>query len=1192
VLTEATAVKRDANHELLEAGHITCYNYDSLGNVSSMSDPRGTSNTYPPEYKEHFTITYFYDDLNRLIKAKVPTNPTKENETWINFSYDERGNLLERREPDGGKTRFSYTSRNWLETETKSGEGIDHSYTLTHKYDPAGNEKYLIDNAGNKVEKNYDALNRLIKIINSETDYQAYSYDLNGNQTHIYDGRGNLTLREYNSQGKNIKTVDALGHIFTADYDRWGNPTRRRDANQNELVFQYDELYRKTKERDAFGQESAFRYDSRGGLLWSQDANGTESEYEYTAEKWVKQVILRQGERLEKILYSHDEAGNLKSIECNGVITEYNTFEGQYIADPHSQVYRQTTSYDGEKYTVDYEYDSSRRLTSITYPNSNKLSYEYNSLGELLRVPGYVEQAPLYDSRGMPAELVAVNGVKKCMSYDKNARLTTLQYANKEKEELKTYALNYDGANNLRRLNNSTYTYDELNRLVFADLHGHFSSDIKDERFTSGVAEKDHFGEKELTFNGEDAAILKLDYGANSLGLDLKESVWVNRLILEPKNPVHRLHAQSLSLFISEVNADKAYVKITDWKYQQSEAGCLEVYLKSPVKGRFIKIHSYFDDREGERRERTDKATFFNTAIKILKVFYLTEWRQEAYTYDGIGNRHTFTGTQQLSDTKTYSYYPNASGGDSTRLKSDGEYAYEYDKMGNLTRKVQKESGAYWEYEYNLLYRLTEVRKFDPVSEKLAWLVRYTYDGTGLRIKKESQAQGVIHYVFDTAGNVLFENAQEEKKCREYIYVSGQHFARVESSLDKDLRKKYFYLTDHLGSTVAVTDEEGKSLWSNDYLPFGKGTGETGLEHFEEKFSGKSLDTETGLHYFNSRWYDASLGRFISEDPLRFGPHWYTYTSNNPLSRLDPTGTLDFQINLGNGQFLDTGAGIVDTNTKASSQHPFYTTDWQAFFQGSETLILSNPDGSVNVEANNQLSEQAKALGVTVKEYIYFATFANALATGSVPFTENNALKHLGGRFYLNTGTLGNREDALKLRLTNGEGKFMAAAVNLAVDMVPGLGDLKGIIESIAGEGAFGEKLATWERVLGILCIAELKGVGRLGKQLDDAARATKLLEAPNMIKHHIFNKFRGNSPASQVYRDFFKKYNIKVDNFTVELTDTMHKQFIHRGGNNWTTRWKQWIDSNLNATTKDVYQFAGRLMDEYGLSGLPIVPY
>ena len=50
-----------------------------------------------------------------------------------------------------------------------------------------------------------------------------------------------------------------------------------------------------------------------------------------------------------------------------------------------------------------------------------------------------------------------------------------------------------------------------------------------------------------------------------------------------------------------------------------------------------------------------------------------------------------------------------------------------------------------------------------------------------------------------------------------------------------------------------------------------------------------------------------------------------------------------------------------------------------------------------------------------------------------------------------------------------------------------------------------------------------------------------------------------------------------------------MYKKLIHGAGKNWTTRRKEWIDANPNASTKEVYQFAGQLMDEYGLSGLPI---
>ena len=57
-------------------------------------------------------------------------------------------------------------------------------------------------------------------------------------------------------------------------------------------------------------------------------------------------------------------------------------------------------------------------------------------------------------------------------------------------------------------------------------------------------------------------------------------------------------------------------------------------------------------------------------------------------------------------------------------------------------------------------------------------------------------------------------------------------------------------------------------------------------------------------------------------------------------------------------------------------------------------------------------------------------------------------------------------------------------------------------------------------------------------------------------------------------------------------MPEEFHKGWIHKAGQNWTTKWKQWIAANPSATTMDVYHQAGRMMEEYGIGHLPLVPY
>jgi len=162
----------------------------------------------------------------------------------------------------------------------------------------------------------------------------------------------------------------------------------------------------------------------------------------------------------------------------------------------------------------------------------------------------------------------------------------------------------------------------------------------------------------------------------------------------------------------------------------------------------------------------------------------------------------------------------------------------------------------------------------------------FMYDGDGNRVKKTEGGE-----------TTLYVNRYYEKNLTTGEVTTHYFLGDKEIAYKNNAGIRYVH-QDHLGGTSVTTDTTGATVGTIKYFPFGATRSTTGTLDTGKKFTGQRLD-ETGLYFYNARYYDANIGRFISADTVISdykNPQTlnrYTYCLDNPLKYTDPTGHAD-----------------------------------------------------------------------------------------------------------------------------------------------------------------------------------------------------------------------------------------------------------------------------------------------------------
>ena len=678
----------------------------------------------------------------------------------------------------------------------------------------------------------------------------SYVYDSDGNITSVTDLQKKTTTYEYKNNNL-TKMVLPSGASQTYTYDSYHNVLTATSPEGVSSSFTYD-TYGNNTQVSVGGTKkvtASAAYSADGNQLASvTDALGQTTSYGYDLQTGMLQWVQAPGEtESTRTNYSYD--GKLRTT---GVSKGASAVGYSYASDLLSAI----STASGTDYS--FAYGAFDLVQSIQAGSRTLISHSYSTDGN--------HQLTRSDYG---------NGDSVSYGYDSLGRTTSVRY-----EDGAQVDYTYDNNGNLGLLTDSAsgrrtqYFYDFQDRLMRWEQSGSgYANSV-----TWGYDDNNNLSTQKQTLNGttyttnytydKDNRLTKTTEGTVSAGYTYDA---LGRMTVMDAQSGGKSVVKT-TIGYNDPSSTTATGQVRTWK-----SGATTYTYAYDARGNITSV--------SDGQSTTTYA--YDSFDQLVRENNQAAGKTWTYAYDSGGNiqsktEYAYTTGALGAAVRTVAYgYGDA--GWSDLLTSIGGQSLTADEIGNLL------SDGTWTYTWQHGRQLAGMSKSGQT-------IAYGYDSDGKRISKIVDGTA---YNYHYLGDQLVELTWGENKMHFTYDSTGPLSVNYNGT-------EYFYVKNAQGDVTGMVNASGTRVVTYTYDAWGNPLATTGSlattlgAQNPLRYRGYVYDTETGLYYLQSRYYNPTWGRFINADDtalLLSSPgkaHWdknvFAYCDNNPLNRVDEDG--------------------------------------------------------------------------------------------------------------------------------------------------------------------------------------------------------------------------------------------------------------------------------------------------------------